>query len=208
MQSPIKLLLLDIGGVLLTDGWETRSREKAAELFSLDTVELNQRHRNTFDAYESGKITLDDYLDLIVFYEERPFSRQEFKQFMMAESKPYPDTIAFIKQVKHHFKLPVATVNNEPLELNEHRIHTYDLKSVIDVFVSSCYVNMRKPDPPMYRLALNMMQAKPQETLYIDDRKVYTEIAAKLGINAIHHTGLASTQQQLAGFGLVLPQTQ
>ncbi|WP_342648175.1 HAD family phosphatase [Mucilaginibacter sp. CSA2-8R] len=205
MQSPIKLLLLDIGGVLLTDGWETRSREKAAALFSLDSVELNQRHRNTFDAYESGKITLDEYLDLIVFYEERPFSRTEFKQFMMAESKPFPDTIDYISKIKHHFQLPTATVNNEPLELNEHRIHTYHLKSVIDVFVSSCYVNMRKPDPKMYQLALNMMQVKPQETLYIDDRKVYTEIAIKLGINAIHHTGLASTQQQLAGFGLTLP---
>jgi putative hydrolase of the HAD superfamily len=205
MTPPIKLLLLDIGGVLLTDGWETRSREKAAALFSLDSVELNQRHRNTFDAYESGKITLDEYLDLIVFYEERSFSREEFKQFMMDQSKPYPDTIAYITQVKHHFKLPTATVNNEPLELNEHRINTYHLKKVIDVFVSSCYVHMRKPDPKMYQLALNMMQIKPQETLYIDDRKVYTEIAAKLGINAIHHTGLASTQQQLASFGLILP---
>lgn len=205
MTPPIKLLLLDIGGVLLTDGWETRSREKAAELFSLDSVELNQRHRNTFDAYESGRISLDDYLDLIVFYEQRPFSREEFKQFMMAESKPYPDTIAYITALKHHFKLPTATVNNEPLELNEHRINTYGLKKVVDVFVSSCYVNMRKPDPKMYQLALNMMQAKPQESLYIDDRKVYTEIAAKLGINAIHHTDLASTQQQLATFGLILP---
>lgn len=205
MTPPIKLLLLDIGGVLLTDGWETRSREKAAELFSLDAVELNQRHRNTFDAYESGKITLDEYLDLIIFYEERSFSREEFKEFMMAQSQPYPDTIEYIAQLKQQYHLPIATVNNEPLELNEHRINTYHLKKIIDVFVSSCYVNMRKPDPKMYQLALNMMQAKPKETLYIDDRKVYTEIAAKLGINAIHHTGLASTQQQLAGFGLILP---
>jgi putative hydrolase of the HAD superfamily len=204
MNPPIKLLLLDIGGVLLTDGWETKSREKAAELFSLDSVELNQRHRNTFDAYESGKITLDEYLDLIVFYEERAFSRDEFKHFMMAESKPYPHTIDYIARLKHQYKLPTATVNNEPLELNEHRINTYGLKHVIDVFVSSCYVNMRKPDPEMYRLALNIMQVKPQETLYIDDRKVYTEIAVKLGINAIHHTNLASTQHQLAGFGLML----
>ena len=148
---------------------------------------------------------MDNYLDLIVFYEQRPFSREEFKQFMMAESKPYPDTIAYITALKHHFELPTATVNNEPLELNEHRINTYGLKSVIDVFVSSCYVNMRKPDPKMYQLALNMMQAKPQESLYIDDRKVYTEIAAKLGINAIHHSSLASTQEQLAALGLILP---
>lgn len=205
MPQPIKLLLLDIGGVFLTDGWETRSRENAAKHFSLDFEEFNQRHRNVFDAYESGKISLDDYLKLVVFYEDRAFSVNEFKSFMMKESQPFPDMIRFMTAIKQTYHLPTATVNNEPLELNEYRIKTYNLTSFIDVFVSSCYMNLRKPDPKIYEIALNIMQAKPEETLYIDDRKVYTEAAAQLGINAIQHTGLASTKEQMERYDLTLP---
>ena len=207
MDQPIKLLLLDIGGVFLTDGWETKSREKAAKHFSLDLDELNQRHRNVFDAYESGKISLEKYLELVVFYQERPFTPKAFADFMMAESKPYPDMIAFMTELKRQYKIPTATVNNEPLELNEHRIDTYGLAGFIDVFVSSCYVNLRKPDPKIYQMALNIMRAKPNEALYIDDRKVYVELAQTLGINTIHHTGLSSTKEQLEKFGFTLSST-
>lgn len=205
MPQAVKLLLLDIGGVLLTDGWETRSREKAAVHFSLDPDEFNLRHRNVFDAYESGKISLDEYLKLVVFYQDRSFSPDEFKSFMMNESKPFPEMIKFITDLKQANSLPIAAVNNEPLELNEYRIKTYGLKQIFDVFVSSCYVNLRKPDPKIYTLALNMMQSKAEETLYIDDRKVYTELAAQLGIKVIHHTGISSTREQLEWYGLKLP---
>ncbi|MCJ8209227.1 HAD family phosphatase [Mucilaginibacter sp. RS28] len=207
MPQSIKLLLLDIGGVLLTDGWETKSREKAAAHFSLDFDELNQRHKNVFDAYESGKMSLDQYLDLVIFHQERTFGRQEFKDFMLGESKPLEDMIAFMKALKQQYRVPIATVNNEPLELNEHRIKTCGLSSFIDVFVSSCYVNLRKPDPKIYQLALSIMQAKPEEALYIDDRKVYTEQAAAMGINTIHHTGLETTREQLKNFNFTVSST-
>ncbi|MDT3405346.1 HAD-IA family hydrolase [Mucilaginibacter terrae] len=201
MEQPIKVLLLDIGGVLLTDGWETSSREKAAVHFNIDAVELNQRHRNVFDAYESGRMTLDDYLRLVVFYEERSFTPDEFKAFMMDQSQPLQQTIDFMLDFKAKYKLPIVAVNNEPKELNEHRINKCGLKTIIDFFVSSCYVHMRKPDPRMYHLALNLAQVKPHEALYLDDRKVYTELASGLGIKAIQHTSLSNTIQQLKTYG-------
>lgn len=201
MANTIKVLLLDIGGILLTDGWETSSREKAAAHFSIDAAELQQRHRNVFDAYESGRMDLDEYLRLVVFHRQRSFTAAEFKAYMMNESQPFQETIDFMIGFKEQYKIPILAVNNEPKELNEYRIHQYGLNRIIDTFVSSCYVHMRKPDPRIYRLALNLAQVKPEQALYLDDRKVYTELASDLGINVIQHTSLQNTRQKMQEFG-------
>jgi putative hydrolase of the HAD superfamily len=61
------------------NGWDSGERKRAAELFHLDLAEVDKRHHLTFDTYEIGKLSLDDYLDRIVFYEPRTFSRDDFK---------------------------------------------------------------------------------------------------------------------------------
>ncbi|MGZ3535999.1 MAG: HAD family phosphatase, partial [Thermodesulfobacteriota bacterium] len=83
-------LFLDVGGVLLTNGWDRSMRKLAAEAFGLDGNEVDDRHHLTFDTYELGKLTLDEYLGRMVFYKERRFSKEEFKEFMFAQSRPFP----------------------------------------------------------------------------------------------------------------------
>ena len=201
-DTRIKALLLDIGGVFLTNGWGTPSRKAAAEKFNIDFDEMNERHKIAFDAYETGKLNLDDYLQLIVFYHNRSFSKEDFKAFMFEQSKPLEPMIDWICRLKHHYKIKTAAVNNEGRELNDYRVATFKLDRFIDVFVSSSYVHLRKPDRDIYKLALDIMLLKPEETLYIDDRPIFTEVAKSIGINAIRHVNLEQTRQCLDEFGL------
>jgi putative hydrolase of the HAD superfamily len=83
---PITTLFLDIGGVLLTDGWVHEYRKLAARTFNLDLEEMENRHHLTFDTYEEGKLTLEEYLRRVVFYEERSFTPAQFRKFMFAQS--------------------------------------------------------------------------------------------------------------------------
>ncbi len=198
----ITTLFLDIGGVLLTNGWGRGSRRRAAEKFSLDIVEMDERHHLTFDTYEVGKLDLDEYLDRVVFYVDRPFTRDEFRKFMFAESQPLPGMIELVRSIKTRYGLKVAAVNNEGKELSIHRIRTFGLDAFIDCFVSSCFVHFRKPDADIYRTALDIVQAAPHEVLYIDDRELFVDVARGLGINALHHTSLQDTKKILASFGL------
>lgn len=198
----IKALLLDIGGVLLTNGWDSTSRRLAATHFSIDFAEMNDRHRIIFDAYESGKMTLDEYLNLLVFCKERDFSMQEFKDFMFGQSQPYPETIALIKQLKQQYGLQVIAVNNEGRELNEYRVSKFDLKSFFDIFSSSCFVHTRKPDKDFYTIALDLAQVKADEVIYLDDRLVFIQAAQQLGITGIHHNTTESTRLAFAEYGL------
>ena len=206
MNNPTKIttLFLDIGGVLLTNGWDRAARKLAIQSFGLDALETEERHHLTFDTYEEGKLTLDEYLNRVVFYEERSFSRKDFRDFMYAQSAPYPEMLELIPRLKEKYKLKIAIVNNEGRELNEHRIHHFNISRFVDFYISSCFVHFRKPDADIYKIALDIAQVKPAEVVYVEDRSMFIDVAAGLGINGVCHTDYESTLNKLAAFGLVL----
>lgn len=197
-------LFLDVGGVLLTNGWDRKSRKAAADKFALDYDELNERHHLTYDTYESGKLSLKEYLDRIVFYEERRFSHEDFRNFMFEQSKPFPEMIDLVKSLRQKYGLRVGVISNEGREVNEHRIRTFSLGEFIDFFVSSSFVHVRKPDRDIYRIALDVGQVLPQDAIYIDDRAMFAQVAAGLGLRSIHHEGYETTRDALARQGLIL----
>ena len=163
-STEITTLFLDVGGVLLTNGWGHQSRALAAKAFGLNLDEMEDRHHLTFDTYEVGKLTLEEYLIRTVFYEERPFTQGQFREFMFAQSQPHPEMIDLIRNLKAQHELRIAVVNNEARELNSHRIQRFRLAEFVDFFISSCYVHIRKPDADIFRLALDIAQGRPSRS--------------------------------------------
>jgi putative hydrolase of the HAD superfamily len=204
LSSTITTLFLDIGGVLLTNGWDHNTRKRAADRYSLDYDEMNERHHLTFDTYEEGKLSLDEYLNRVVFYQERMFSREEFKTFMYTQSQPFPDMIELMRGLKTQYSLQVAAVSNEGRELAVYRVQQFKLGIIIDFFVSSCFVHYRKPDADIYRIALDIAQVDPQQVVYIDDRPMFVEVAQGLGLQGILHKSRETTQKALEAMGLSL----
>jgi HAD superfamily hydrolase (TIGR01509 family) len=200
--EPIAALFLDIGGVLLTDGWGHQFRELDATVFNLDLAEINDRHKLTIETYEMGKLTLEEYMNLVVFYREQTFSRAEFQKFMFEQSKPYPEMIGLIRKLKVKYGLKIVVVSNEGRELNEYRIRKFKLDGFVDSFISSCFVHVRKPDADIFRLALDIVQVPARNVVYIEDNPMFVRIAEGLGIKSILHTEYKSTCAKLASFGL------
>jgi putative hydrolase of the HAD superfamily len=198
-EHAITTLFLDIGGVLLTNGWGRGSRKLAAEKFNLDLVEMNERHHLTFDTYEMGKLSLDDYLQRLVFYEKRDFTVTEFRTFMYEQSRALPGSIDFFIELKKQHRLRVVAVNNEGRELNEYRIKQFRLQELFDAFASSCYVKFRKPDTDIFRLACDMAQTMPQQALMIDDRSMFVEVARTIGLNGLQFDGLEAIKEKIRG---------
>jgi len=201
-KTIISTLFLDIGGVLLTNGWDRQARHGAAETFDLDYNELNERHHLTFDTYELGKLSMDEYLSRVVFYKERTFTRAEFLEFIFKQSKELPDMIEYIRNLKDQYNLKLVAVSNEGRELNDYRIKTFHLNEFIDAFVSSSYVHFRKPDEDIYKMALDIAQVTPEKVVYLDDRKMFVQIANTFGIRGIHHKNYESTRNALCQLGL------
>jgi putative hydrolase of the HAD superfamily len=203
-STEITALFLDIGGVLLTNGWDHNMREHAAQVFDLDYEEMNERHHLTFDTYEEGKLSLYEYLNRVIFYEERPFSLEEFKAFIFERSQPHSDMIEMISKLRDKYHLKIAAVSNEGRELTIYRIEKFNLGEFIDFFISSCFVHFRKPDKDIFRIALDIAQVPPAEVVYIEDRPMFIEVAESLGIKGIVHRSFETTQESLQALGLSL----
>ncbi len=198
-DSPIKFLFFDIGGVLLTNGWGHESRHKAAKQFGINYEEMSGLHTFIFNVYEAGTITLDEYLDTVVFNHARDFTREDFKAFMYAQSLELKGTLAWLKEWKKTAGFRVFSINNEGKELNDYRIKKFKLHDAFDGFISSCEVNMRKPDPNIFKLALGVANASPEESVYFDDRIMFVNAAGKQGLTAYQHTSFESTKAILEG---------
>jgi putative hydrolase of the HAD superfamily len=204
----ISVLFLDIGGLLLTNGWDRAMRRRAAETFELDFDEMNERHNLTFDTYERGLLSLDNYLQRVVFYCRRPFTPEQFKTFMFEQSQLLGDNLELLRRIADAYGLQVAAISNEGRELATHRIGKFHLVDFMDFFIISSFVRFRKPDEDIFRLALDIAQVSPEQAVFIDDRLMFAEVAQSLGIRSIYHEDLDQTLAALDRVGLPLPQNR
>lgn len=186
-MAKITTMFWDIGGVILTNGWGRTSREQSAKAFDLDWEEFQDRHDLCFPAWDAGLITIDEYLDRTLFHRHQSFTREQFIEFMYAQSREFPESRAILDAVTSLKKYFIGAINNEPLELNRYRIELFKLRKNFEVFFSSCYVRSRKPEATIFRVALEVSQRPPAECLFIDDRPLNLEVPRRLGMHVIHY---------------------
>lgn len=194
----IKILLLDVGGVLLSNGWDYNLRKKAATVFGLDFDDMQNLHEMVFEDYERGRITLDDYVQHVVFFKPQSFSVADFQAFMFAQTRPNLAMMELIETFKRERGVKIACLSNEGKELAVDRFRKFPFfRQCVDSYIVSGFVNMRKPDLAIYQLALGVVQESPHDVLYIDDRKKNLAPALALGMHAIHHVDYATTAASL-----------
>jgi putative hydrolase of the HAD superfamily len=198
----IKALFWDVGGVLLSNAWDHTQRQQAIEKFGLEREEFSERHDLVFSSFERGKISLDEYLDRTVFYRVQPFTRDEFKNYMYSLSTPDEAALVFAKELADSDRYLMGTINNESRELNAYRIEKFGLRSIFRVFVSSCYVGVRKPEEAIYKLTLDVTQQAPEQCCFIDDRALNLEVAKRLGMHTVEMHGAEQLRAELKKIGV------
>jgi putative hydrolase of the HAD superfamily len=195
--SIIRALFWDVGGVLLTNAWDHTQRSEALRHFQLEEEEFRDRHEMVVSSFERGKITPDEYLDRTVFYRPRSFTREIFRDYIYSLSQPFPEVLQFAQSLSDSTKYFMGTINNESRELNDYRMDKFGLRKIFRVFVSSCFVGLRKPESGIYQLALEITQIPAQQCCFIDDRALNLECAAKLGMHTIEMVNLPQLRADL-----------
>ena len=203
----ITTLFFDIGGVILTNGWDSVARRAAISKFQLDSAEFETRHAQVNPAWERGEMSLEEYLARTVFYSERKFSLKEFEDFMYAQSQALPESLEFVRRVARSGRYLMAAINNEAAEINAYRIQQFGLRDIFAAFFSSCYVGLRKPDVGIYQMALRVMQRSGDECIFVDDRPENVKGAVSAGLSAIQFQNVAQLSAELKGFGLQLTES-
>jgi len=198
----ITTLFFDVGGVLLTNAWDHEQRAMALKKFDVDPREFQERHEMVVSSFERGKISLSEYLDRTVFCHPRRFTKEEFCQYMFTLSQPDPAALDLARKLAGSKRYFMGTINNESKELNLYRIQHFDLRGIFSIFVSSCFVGLRKPEEGIYKQALEITQRPPEECCFIDDRAINLESAARLGMHVIRMENAGQLQQELAKLGV------
>jgi putative hydrolase of the HAD superfamily len=201
---PFDVILFDVGGVLLTNGWDHRERAVVAKQFNLDLTELEAHHAAHYDAWERDAINVDTYLDGAVFYEPRSFSRAEFLDAICAQSVELPDgALGVLHEVANRCNCLVGALNNEARETNDFRFEKFGLRDVFDVAMSSCYLGMRKPEAAIYKRALDILGLAGERVLFIDDRAENVAGAVGAGMKGIVFKGADGLRAELVGLGVI-----
>jgi len=198
----ISTIFFDVGGVLLSDGWNHISRKKAAEQFSLDFDDLEAKHAPLADALDTGQLSVNEYIDKTVFYQSRSFSKIDFYQFMKDQSQPNSDTLALAAALAAQDKYFMATINNESAELGVYRIEKFKLASTFSVFFTSGFIGLKKPDSPIFERVLQITQKNATETVFIDDRDSNLVAPRHLKMNTIHFENVQQLTKDLANLGI------
>jgi len=198
----ITAIFWDVGGVLLSNAWDREQRRRTLERFKLDEAEFDDRHEMVISSFERGKISLDEYLERTIFYRKRAFTPEEFREYMFSLSQPFPDVLELARKLAQSAKFLMCTINNESQELNEYRIRKFGLREIFALFLSSCYVGLRKPEEGIYQLALEVTQKMPQECCFIDDRALNLEAAARLGMHTIRIENADQLRAELLKLGI------
>jgi putative hydrolase of the HAD superfamily len=198
-----RVLYSDIGGVLATNGWDANLRKEIVAHFGLDLDEIDSRHHLVFDSYERGYMSFEDYLTRVFFVSPRHFTLEEVRDYTYNASLAWPENMAFFSKVRTANQLKLALISNEGRGITEHRVGKFGLRDLADFLVISHFVHFRKPDREIWELALNLAQATPEESIYIDDREMFANVAADIGFTAVHHVSLESTKQRFLQLGLL-----
>jgi len=201
-MAEITAIFWDVGGVMLTNGWDRHARQRAAEKFKLDWEDFEDRHELVASRFETGRMGLDGYLDRTVFYRPRDFNRDDFRDYMFAQSMPIEGTFDIVNRIARAGRYLLATLNNESRELNLFRIEHFGLRKYFSIFLSSCFLGVKKPEDEIFRLALDLSQRKPEECLFIDDRELNVECAARCGLQALRFRSAAQLDHDLRIAGL------
>jgi len=153
-------------------------------------------------SFERGKIGLAEYLERTVFYRPRPFTEQQFEDCMFSLSQANPDTLQIAQSLARSGKYLMSTINNESTEINLYRIRTFGLREIFDLFVSSCFVGLRKPEEGIYKLALEITQRRPEECCFVDDRPLNLDAASRLGMPVIRMENAGQLREDLKKLGV------
>lgn len=202
-MAKISAIFWDVGGVLLSNAWDREQRQRTLQHFDLDEVEFDDRHEMLVSSLERGKISLQEYLERTIFYRTRPFTQEVFTEFMFSLSQPDTETLRLAGELGRSGKYLMSTINNESKELNLFRIQTFGLREIFSLFVSSCFVGLRKPEEGIYRLALEITQRPPEECCFIDDRPLNLDCASKLGMHVIRKENAEQLRSEFQRLGIV-----
>lgn len=203
MSSPkIRTIIFDIGRVLIRVN-VAHTTGGLAEGLSLSPQEIWSALEKDplWKDWQEGRISPRDWH---LHVSKRLGSKLSFEQFVAVwnralDPKPIHED-GFLEKLAKKYRMAVLS-NTDPLHV-AHMEATYGFLRLFPVRIYSCRVGASKPDPMIYKEALQACKARAQEAVYVDDVPSYAQAAERLGMRSIVFETPQQLVNSLAGFGV------
>ena len=205
MEGSIRTIFWDIGGVVLTNGWDKGQRSRVLSRLGVNLEAYEEVHERANYYWERGLMTAKEFFAQTVL-QANPHLDLTFETLwpqVCAESKVlHAECLDMLSELKEQGSYRLATLNNESRELNEYRLDAFKLRSLFDYFICSGYVHEMKPLPGIFRSAIDVSGFAARTALFIDDKSENCAAAEALGMHVICFKTPRQLCTELAGYGI------
>ena len=125
---------------------------------------------------------------------------RDFQQALFGEVEADPDMVDLVQRLRGRYQ--TGLLSNATLRDPQRLLERYGLEGLFDVVVVSAAVGLAKPDPAIYRLALEHLGTAPERTVFVDDFERNVVAASDLGMHGVHFTGYSDLIVALRELGL------
>lgn len=201
----IRKIFWDVGGVILTNGWDEDQRARVLTGLGVDVAEYESRHEAANYYWERGLSTAREFFAQTVFYQPRAFTFEELWRDLCAENHVLnPECYEILDALAGSGRYRLATLNNESRELNEYRLDAFDLRRRFEYFICSGYVHEMKPLPGIYQAAIDISGFRGEQAVFIDDKEENCAVATSFNMKAIRFESPAQLRGMLEELGVAV----
>ncbi len=192
----IKAVFFDLGGVIVRTEFQA-PRQQLADQFGMEYDDLN---RIVFDSETGvratvGEISSEEHWAFVIQRLKRPASELEaIREAFFAGDIVDRTLLDYIRSLRGKYK--TGLISNAWSDLRKFIIRE-KFGDAFDAMIISAEVGAAKPDPKIFKIALEQFGVSPKEAVFVDD--VYENIKGceKAGMKGIHFKDLETALQQL-----------
>jgi HAD superfamily hydrolase (TIGR01509 family) len=207
VSASIRTIFWDLGGVVLTNGWDPGQRKRVLSRLGVNLEAYEELHDRANYYWERGLLTAKDFFSQTVLLPNPKLDLtfdMLWPQVCAASKVLHPECLDMLAELKQMGRYRIATLNNESRELNEYRLDAFKLRSLFDYFICSGYVHEMKPNLGIYKSAIDISGFAASSALFIDDKPENCAAAEAVGMHAIRFESPAQLCTALVEYGIQL----
>lgn len=211
LNSPIQAILLDWGGVFTSPRKDTSPTKALEKSLGIPENTLSKRlyDNEYWTKAQIGEISDEEFWRLTLrqfnIFDDTGISGFKARLFEGENARLRMGMINLVKQLKRHYT--VALLTNADSIFRPLLKTKFHVDRLFNHVIISAEVGIAKPDPDIFRKACQIVAARPQECIFVDDSLTNIQSAKGIGLYSIQYLNspykkTAALKKELRRLGL------
>ena len=176
-----KVLLIDMYGVIIKEskGYFIPYTFQHFPEEEYDRLTNTFKVERVFSKAQKGQLTNEEFLSYLGYGNPRETMEDYLKNYLTLDEQ-FHDFASSVTQ-----KMEMCLLSNDVLEWSEFLTEYYGMNPYFKDKIVSGEVHLRKPDREIFECAIERLQCKPEDCIFVDNSVKNLRVAEELGMTAI-----------------------